>query len=320
MRVVEMIESAFLRDTHWYVDGTGNAHFLYRDWQGNVVLTVDADNNVEQMVGYYPYGEPWREPWGQRQTLFAGKKRQQGQLSGDWDFGPRHLSSPSMLWSAPDVNAVDNPWWSPWAYCGGNPVRYVDPNGQDIVILNYGDDMTHQHLAILIQDEDKKWYYYSVNGNNVYLSGEHRGGRRFNDIAIGPWDSPQDFMDSSYNQRTEESKDDRSFNNYVFNEGFLIPTTSEQDMEIRETFEHISLKEYHILGNNCATAVQRALIKAGIEVAYPKYETIRVPANHSIGEDGHELVKHRINHLPSKAFHSIRKLNPKGKMIYKIQL
>lgn len=61
-----------------YVDGTGNAHFLYRDWQGNVVLTVDADNNVEQMVGYYPYGEPWREPWGQRQTLFAGKERQEG--------------------------------------------------------------------------------------------------------------------------------------------------------------------------------------------------------------------------------------------------
>ena len=78
MTAVEIIESAFFRYTHWYVDGTGNAHFLYRDWQGNVVLTVDADNNVEQIVGYYPYGEPWREPWGQRQTLFAGKERQEG--------------------------------------------------------------------------------------------------------------------------------------------------------------------------------------------------------------------------------------------------
>ena len=184
MTAVEIIESAFFRDTHWYVDGTGNAHFLYRDWQGNVVLTVDADNNVEQMVDYYPYGEPWREPWGQRQTLFAGKERQQGQLSGDWDFGPRHLSSPSMLWSAPDENAADNPWWSPWAYCGGNPVRYVDPNGQDVLItvggriititaelILYGDGATEEIRDIYQKKINEVWGQVTKYRHNANLGG-----------------------------------------------------------------------------------------------------------------------------------------------------
>ncbi len=167
-----------------YIDGTGNAHFLYRDWQGNVVLTVDADNNVEQMVDYYPYGEPWREPWGQRQTLFAGKERQQGQLSGDWDFGPRHLSSPSMLWSAPDENAADNPWWSPWAYCGGNPVRYVDPNGQDVLItvgdriititaelILYGDGATEEIRDIYQKKINEVWGQVTKYRHNANLGG-----------------------------------------------------------------------------------------------------------------------------------------------------
>lgn len=83
---------------------------------------------------------------------------------------------------------------SPYSYCGGNPVKCVDPTGEDIVVLNYGDDASHQHLAMLIQNEEGKWQYYSVNGDNMYFSGSHFGGRTFNDVAVGSWDSPHDFF------------------------------------------------------------------------------------------------------------------------------
>lgn len=88
---------------------------------------------------------------------------------------------------------------SPYSYCSGNPVNCIDPTGKDIVVLNHGNDMKSQHLAMLIQNEEGKWQYYSVNGNNVYVSGKHSGGREFNDVAVGSWDSPQEFLDSSYN-------------------------------------------------------------------------------------------------------------------------
>lgn len=82
---------------------------------------------------------------------------------------------------------------SPYSYCGGNPVNCVDPTGEDIVVLNYTEGM---HLAMLIQNEEGKWQYYSVNGNNFYISGSHFGGRTFNDVAVGSWDSPQEFFHS----------------------------------------------------------------------------------------------------------------------------
>lgn len=95
---------------------------------------------------------------------------------------------------------------SPYSYCGGDPVNCIDPTGEDIVVLNFGHDIMHQHLAMLIQNKDGKWQYYSVNGDNVYISGEHKGGRPFNDIAVGSWDSPQEFFNSPYNVRTDNSK------------------------------------------------------------------------------------------------------------------
>ena len=65
---------------------------------------------------------------------------------------------------------------SPYSYCGGNPVNCIDPTGKDIVVLNYTEGI---HLAMLIQNEEGKWQYYSINGNNKYSSGSHTGGRAF---------------------------------------------------------------------------------------------------------------------------------------------
>lgn len=64
------------------------------------------------------------------------------------------------------------------------------------------------NLAMLIQNAEGKWQYYSVNGVNFYIFGSHYGGRTFNDVAVGSWDTPQEFFDSSYNVRNNDSKDD----------------------------------------------------------------------------------------------------------------
>ncbi|MBP3536682.1 MAG: hypothetical protein J6J93_03995 [Muribaculaceae bacterium] len=34
------------------------------------------------------------------------------------------------LWDSWDIHAADYAMWSPWMYCGGNPIRFVDPTGK----------------------------------------------------------------------------------------------------------------------------------------------------------------------------------------------
>lgn len=201
---------------------------------------------------------------------------------------------------------------SPYSYCGGDPVNCVDPTGEDIVVLNYGYDIGHQHLAMLIQNEEGKWQYYSVNGNNFYISGSHSGGRTFNDVAVGSWDSPQEFLHSSYNVRNENSKDDKSMNHFGFTEGYQIPTTPEQDAVMRNSFREKAKTRYTPLGNNCATTVQVVMLEADIQVATPKYETIHIPANKYLAEPEYNIVRLNINAWPSTAFQSIIKTNPGG--------
>ena len=51
---------------------------------------------------------------------------------------------------------------------------------------------------MLIQNNEGLWQYYSVNGDNVYASENHTGGRESDDLSKGFFSSPQEFMDSEY--------------------------------------------------------------------------------------------------------------------------
>lgn len=205
---------------------------------------------------------------------------------------------------------------SPYAYCQGNPVRFIDPTGMDIAVVNVSDG---EHIALLIQDENEKWQYYSVNGDNVYVSGKFFGGRPFNDLGVGNWDTPQDFLNSDYNRDLgEEGVLDKNVNNYDYTEAFVIETSKEQDDIIRQTFvDIVSTEPYSLLNTNCATVVQRSMKKAGISVVNPETKTFRVPDNHSLGLSGFSVTRPNYNKIPSTAFKSIIKMNPNGKHIFK---
>lgn len=209
---------------------------------------------------------------------------------------------------------------SPYSYCGGDPVNCVDPSGEDIVILNYGYGKD-QHLAMLIQDENGKWQYYSVNGNNMYFSGSHSGGRTFNDVAVGSWNSPQEFLHYSYNVRNENSKDNKSMNHFGFTEGYQIHTTQSQDATMRKSFSKTAKSEYDLFNNNCATAVQRAMLDALIPVSENSIVPTFIPMLTPFGIvdvcNGYEINYDMMKVVPSSAFQSIMQWNPGGQYLQK---
>lgn len=209
---------------------------------------------------------------------------------------------------------------SPYSYCGGDPVNCVDPYGEDIVILNYGYGKD-QHLAMLIQDENGKWQYYSVNGNNMYFSGSHSGGRTFNDVAVGSWNSPQEFLNSSYNVRNENSKENKSMNHFGFTEGYQIHTTQSQDATMRKSFSKTAKSEYDLFNNNCATAVQRAMLDALIPVSENSIVPTFIPMLTPFGIvdvcNGYEINYDMMKVVPSSAFQSIMQWNPGGQYLQK---
>ena len=51
-------------------------------------------------------------------------------------FGSRYYSSDLSIWLSVDPMAAKYPSLSPYTYCANNPVKLVDPNGEDVVVPN----------------------------------------------------------------------------------------------------------------------------------------------------------------------------------------
>lgn len=304
----------------YYDIGEGRQYWYLQNRLGSVMALVDSDGNVQRRSGHYPGGIPFVLDGDDSHVPDPCKPDDRHHIGNHWlsqgglnwyDNTARMHDPLLMRFTTPDPLARDFTHLSPWSHCAANPANNTDPDGKDIVVLNYGTGR-NQHLAMLIQNEDGKWQYYSINGNNIYISGQHKGGRKFNDIAVGSWNSPQEFFNSSYNVRNNKSKDNKAMNHFGFKEGYQISTTKEQDAIMREKFKEKSKDRYSPLGNNCATVVQRVMFDAGIPVATPKYETIHVPANFYLGEPEYNIVRPKIDPWPSSAFKTIMKVNPGG--------
>ena len=196
---------------------------------------------------------------------------------------------------------------SPYCYAGNNPIRNIDLNGDSVTMLN-GD----LHSAMLIQNDEGKWQYYSMNGDKIYKKTKGLiGGKPYHDRGEKTFNSPQEFLESDYNAKgSKEQISENAVNNYAFEEGYVIPTTPEQDNTIRETFTDISTNEnYSLLSNNCATTVQRSLDAADIQTAVI---SITIPIGRG---ETFQFTKTYNSFIPGLLFKSMVKNNPKGTYI-----
>ena len=119
---------AYVNFAGGYFDGEGKPHYRHPDFQGNITMVTDATGKVEQHTGYYPYGEPWREPTGQP-WLFGDKERMRDNGLNEYDFSARRLNAALCLWTTPDPLAQKFANTNPYAYCAGNPIKFIDPSG-----------------------------------------------------------------------------------------------------------------------------------------------------------------------------------------------
>ena len=309
--------------THVLLEGDS----VTTDYCGNVVYENGVPQILLTEVGYaslpdgkyhyYPFGGVFSSTGDAQLYKYNGKELdRKGGL--DWyDYGARYYDAALGRWHVVDPMAEEYYDLNPYNYCGNNNVNNIDINGDSITILNYGYG-DKQHMALLIQNTNDKWQYFSINGNNVYISGKFSGGRKFDDIAIGEFDTPEEFLKSKYNSSGDA--DDMNVNSYGFSEGYMIPTNKDQDNAIRDAFLKISNnEEYSLMSNNCATAVQRAIEVAGIRTHLQKHATFRMPqTNYSMKKLSlvlHAPVSRSI--VPSVAFKLIIQLNPNGRIIKK---
>ena len=145
-----------------YFDSDGKPNYRHTDWQGNVTIVTNSEGKIAQHTGYYPYGEPWSEPAGQP-YLFGGKERLREGALNEYDFGARRYNSALALWTTPDP--VVHGQHSPYTYCAGNPIKFIDPTGRNGELL-YSNESIILRSRIYTTEKSKKSAEYGSKGAN----------------------------------------------------------------------------------------------------------------------------------------------------------
>ena len=159
-------EELQVRHSDGYVSFTGQLptyHYFIRDYQGNVVAVVSSEGDVEQRTHYYPYGGWYGESTEPllQERKYGGKELELTAGVNWYDFGAR-LQRPDLCrFQTMDPLAEKYYGVSPYAYCMGNPIRYVDPSGMDV--HPHGEDEYEMILATLTKT-DREYVQLDSNG------------------------------------------------------------------------------------------------------------------------------------------------------------
>ncbi|MCK9447340.1 MAG: RHS repeat-associated core domain-containing protein [Bacteroidales bacterium] len=141
----------YKNETYWKYE------YNLSDHLGNVRIVFAAHSHGQpeliQQTIYYPYGMTLHQQnFGgtldqPNKMLYNGKELQDDQLAGkslDWyDYGARFYDPQIGRWHVVDPLAEKYPYISGFAYVANNPIKFVDPDGRDIVDANGNIVYTH---------------------------------------------------------------------------------------------------------------------------------------------------------------------------------
>ncbi len=110
-------------------------YFYLSDHLGSSSYITDASGEVYQHFEYFPSGETFYEARSDHQRtpyLFNGKELDKE--TGLYYYGARYYDPRISIWYGVDPMTEKYPALSPYAYTANNPIRFIDSDGEDIVI------------------------------------------------------------------------------------------------------------------------------------------------------------------------------------------
>jgi RHS repeat-associated protein len=127
--------------------GTPSVKYYFSDHLGSASVITNAAGAMPPLEesDYYPYGGEIAVTGGDPNTYkFTGKERDSE--SGLDNFGARYNASTMGRFMSPDPVMVS--WrrmvspqiWNSYSYAGNNPLRFVDPSGEELIQLGQHTD------------------------------------------------------------------------------------------------------------------------------------------------------------------------------------
>ena len=150
----------------------------YIHYMGNNRMVVNSDGTIEQVTHYYPYGGVIGDistNENLQKYKFEGKELDRTFGLDNYDIHARQYFAMAPMWDRIDPLTEDNPQFSPYSYCFGNPVNYGDYDGfipsvyaaALMSALAYGEDNNDNYKEYQKDLNRQDWYTSTLIDNSV---------------------------------------------------------------------------------------------------------------------------------------------------------
>ena len=135
--------------------------------------------NENMYYNYYPFGTPYSDGTSTHTAMqpfkFGAKELDMTHGWHTYDFGARIYDPTLARWLSPDPMMEKYYPWSPYVYCGNDPVRYIDLDGK-------ADYFTTSGIFIKSDNNKKDSYIYiQTETGNVKLA-DYNFGNGYNNL------------------------------------------------------------------------------------------------------------------------------------------
>ncbi|MBQ4477539.1 MAG: RHS repeat-associated core domain-containing protein, partial [Bacteroidales bacterium] len=178
--------------------GNNNAIYYYHpNHLSSTMYVTDVQQSVVQSFLYAPYGEIISEynthAMGDAFPKYAFNAKELDEETGMYYYEARYYKPP--VFTSRDPMFEKYFWMTPYAYCANNPVKYVDPSGEEIsthtdaegnvvAVYNDGDNNVYRHNGDRNYTNSELKLLYS--NSNTSAGGEKMGETEFWDEFISP--------------------------------------------------------------------------------------------------------------------------------------
>jgi RHS repeat-associated protein len=227
-------------------------YYYHSDHLGSTSLITNLDGEIVQHVEYVPFGEVFIEErnntWN---TPYLFNAKELDEETGLYYYGARYYEPRVSLWYGADPMQEKYPGVSTYAYCVQNPVKFIDPDGNEPVI------------AFFTLKKDRKFLKSAQNHNSpigdnnfaVFAHANNRG-LRFKEGKDGFANTPQKI-----NQALSDASSEWK-------------TSMENGEEMTVTFYACNMATEDENGNSIAKAFSKAYPNVTVVAANGTAETI----------------------------------------------
>jgi len=143
----------------------GGVYYYYlKDHLGDNRVVINSSGTVIEKSHYYPSGMRFypesTSNSGALPYRYNGKEMEAMNGLNEYDYGARRRGAGLPVWTAMDPLAEKYYSISPYAYCKGNPVRFIDPNGKSVYSVD-----SKGNIKLVTDNKDKNDQLYKLNKN-----------------------------------------------------------------------------------------------------------------------------------------------------------